>query len=316
MISVAILLGVADAQDPEFSQFYAAPLYLNPGFAGSAGAPRAGLNYRDQWPGINNAYKQYAASYDQNVNALNGGIGLYVMQDAQQVSVFSSLQVGAMYSYNLKIGNTAVIRPAVKVSFLQNSFDNSGLTYKYDANGNPLSASQSGEPVLSGKKSAVDFSAGALYFSDLFYGGLVMDHLTQPNVAFGSVSSNLPMKITLHAGSVIPVGGRGSKSSLSPNLLYQRQGPASQLNAGLYYNFGVLVIGGWYRYVFVNPDAFITLVGLKAGKFRIGYSYDLNTSELRSVSGGAHEISLSGEFNSPKKKVKSKQWQRINCPTF
>jgi len=40
------------AQDPHFSQFYAAPLYLNPALAGtSAGNYRVGVNYRDQWRG-------------------------------------------------------------------------------------------------------------------------------------------------------------------------------------------------------------------------------------------------------------------------
>ena len=40
------------AQDPQFSQYYAAPLYLNPAFTGSEMLPRIGANYRNQWPGI------------------------------------------------------------------------------------------------------------------------------------------------------------------------------------------------------------------------------------------------------------------------
>ena len=43
------------AQDPQFSQFYAAPLYLNPAFAGSAQEARVGINYRNQWPQIDDA---------------------------------------------------------------------------------------------------------------------------------------------------------------------------------------------------------------------------------------------------------------------
>ena len=33
------------SQDPQFSQFYAAPLYLNPGFAGTTPYIRAGANF-------------------------------------------------------------------------------------------------------------------------------------------------------------------------------------------------------------------------------------------------------------------------------
>ena len=61
----------AQAQDPEFSQFYAAPLYLNPAFAGSARCPRIGLNYRNQWPALNKTYITSAVSYDQHIDALS-----------------------------------------------------------------------------------------------------------------------------------------------------------------------------------------------------------------------------------------------------
>ena len=40
------------AQDPQFTQFYANPLYLNPAFAGTARCPRICMNYRNQWPNL------------------------------------------------------------------------------------------------------------------------------------------------------------------------------------------------------------------------------------------------------------------------
>ncbi len=46
MVLVVVLILAAGetvtAQDPQFSQFYAAPLYLNPAFAGSTGQARVG----------------------------------------------------------------------------------------------------------------------------------------------------------------------------------------------------------------------------------------------------------------------------------
>ena len=55
------------AQDPIYSQFYAAPLQLNPAFAGNAYAPFIAANYRSQFASFNNgaAYSTYSVSYDQ-----------------------------------------------------------------------------------------------------------------------------------------------------------------------------------------------------------------------------------------------------------
>ncbi|HKK66993.1 MAG TPA: type IX secretion system membrane protein PorP/SprF, partial [Bacteroidales bacterium] len=66
----------ANAQDAHFSQFYANPLYLNPAFAGSDKCPRVNLNYRNQWPALGQTYVTYSLSYDQHVNAIQGGAGL------------------------------------------------------------------------------------------------------------------------------------------------------------------------------------------------------------------------------------------------
>lgn len=54
------------AQDIQFSQFYAAPLYLNPAMTGASEMTRIGVNYRNQWPGLDqtfNAYSAYADHY-------------------------------------------------------------------------------------------------------------------------------------------------------------------------------------------------------------------------------------------------------------
>src|ERR1700761_772165 len=73
------------AQDPQFTQFYANPLYLNPAFAGTARCPRIAMNYRNQWPNLGQgaSYVTYSASYDMHVNALAGGIGVLVTTDNQ-----------------------------------------------------------------------------------------------------------------------------------------------------------------------------------------------------------------------------------------
>src|SRR5688572_23758046 len=56
---------VSSAQDPNFSQFFASPLTMNPAMTGKfAGLYRIAGNYRNQWPTINQAYTTSTASVD------------------------------------------------------------------------------------------------------------------------------------------------------------------------------------------------------------------------------------------------------------
>ena len=58
-------VSVSLAQDPNFSQFFASPLTLNPALTGKFdGTFRLAGNYRNQWPSINNAFVTKTASAD------------------------------------------------------------------------------------------------------------------------------------------------------------------------------------------------------------------------------------------------------------
>jgi len=73
-----------NAQDPIFSQFYSAPLMLNPAFAGNTYEPRIAMNYRNQFPAVvdgSTAFATYAVSYEQFVPSLNSGVGLLIKTD-------------------------------------------------------------------------------------------------------------------------------------------------------------------------------------------------------------------------------------------
>ena len=116
------------AQDPEFSQFYANPLYLNPAFAGTARCPRISLNYRNQWPGISGTFITTSASYDQHVESLNGGLGLIVTND-QAANTLRTTRVSGIYSYQIKINRKFSVRAGVEATFFQKSLDWSKLTF-------------------------------------------------------------------------------------------------------------------------------------------------------------------------------------------
>ena len=313
--SILFLLGgkSALAQDPEFSQFYANPLYLNPAFAGTKRCPRIVMNYRNQWPGISGTYITTAATYDQHVESLSGGLGLMVTNDAA-ASTLRTTRVSAIYSYQLKVNRKFSIRVGFQATFFQKSLDWSKLTFGDMIDDRRGFVYQTGDVPRGGTRSGVDFSTGILGFSDMYFFGFAAHHLTQPDESLIKGTSQLPMKLTGHAGAIIPLAGAASKyqdndASISPNILYRHQNRFQQLNMGLYVRKGPLVGGVWYR----NKDAFITLVGIQTDAIKIGYSYDLTISKLSIVTGGAHEVSMAINF---KCKPKRRTFRTISCPSF
>ena len=91
------------SQDPQFTQFYANPTYLNPAFAGSNGCPRFGMNYRNEWPNLTGNYVTYSASYDQYFKNISGGIGIIATHDQQGTGTIYTSSLGLIYSYHLKV---------------------------------------------------------------------------------------------------------------------------------------------------------------------------------------------------------------------
>lgn len=277
----------AKAQDPEFTQFYSNQLYLNPAFAGTKKCPRVVLNYRNQWPNITGSYITTAAAYDQRVEGLNGGLGFMVMQD-NAAQTLKTLRASAIYAYHINISRKFTVNLGAEATFFQKSLDWNKLTFGDMIDPRRGFVYQTNDVPRGGTASGVDFSAGAVGYSELFYFGFAAHHLTQPNESLlsnNTADSRLPMKYTGHVGAMIPIGGNGytkSNTYISPNLLFRKQGTFTQLNMGLYVKSGAMTYGAWYR----NKDAFILSVGIDADNFRIGYSYDVTISKLSLSSGG------------------------------
>jgi hypothetical protein len=101
----ASLLSVATikAQDPELTQFYAAPVYTNPALAGAAYCPfgaagRASVNYRNQWPGLPGTFRSFAASWDQHISSIGGGLGAMVFHDVAGSGLLTTTTISGVNS--------------------------------------------------------------------------------------------------------------------------------------------------------------------------------------------------------------------------
>lgn len=317
--------GFSQAQDPQFSQFYANPLFLNPALTGSIECGRAVLNYRNQWPSLSNAYVSYNASYDQYIPGIRSGIGIFAMSDRQGDGALVRNSISAFYSYKLKVSESILISFGVQGSYYQAKLDQSKLVYgdQIDPTTGEIYKDTDEPPVTNDNIGVVDFSAGAaMTFKDQWFLGLAVHHLTQPNMSFYDDPNNkLPMKYTVHGGITINAsqGMLGNDDDddyvIKPQILYMQQEQFRQLNFGLYVSKRPLVLGAWFRHNFSNPDAIVALIGLKFNNIRIGYSYDITVSNIGGSSGGAHEVSFAWDFCIYKQENR-RRIRTINSPSF
>lgn len=313
------LLEISQAQDPQFSQFYANRLYLNPAFAGADICPKLTMNYRNQWPALGKTFVTYTASVDGYVDALQGGVGLNLMSDKQGDGALSTTAIDAMYAYTLKVTNTFNITGGFQASYINRKLNWEGLVFPDMIDELYGIIYRTNEHVPENtSKHYFDFSAGALGFSKNYYFGFAVHHLAQPEESyFSSSDAILPRKYTIHGGAKIPLTHRKYKRgelSISPNIMYQRQQNFEQLNYGLYVSRHAVTFGVWMRQNFdFHYDSFIMLIGFVQEDLKISYSYDLTVSKMAKETLGGHEVTLSYQFPCRQKRRK---WSAISCPNF
>jgi type IX secretion system PorP/SprF family membrane protein len=289
-------------QDPVFSQFYAAPLQLNPAFAGNTYAPFITLNYRNQWSGFNNfkTYVTYAASFSQFIEGMNSGIGLMIQSDDAGDGIYKNTRVSAIYSYKIQVNPDFAVKLGIEGTAAQNRLDWNRLVFpdQIDPTGEVNFPTNEVAPD-DFTKNYLDLSTGILAYSHLFYGGFTIKHLNTPDESLLGINNNinngLPIRFSLHGGMQLPLATdrKGNATMfVSPNVMYIKQGDFGQINAGAYFGFGSFFAGGWYRHALSNGDAAIALVGFQKGVMKIGYSYDFTISGLSNRTGGTHEFSL------------------------
>jgi type IX secretion system PorP/SprF family membrane protein len=336
------------AQDAQFSQFYAAPMYQNPAFAGSAYAPRLIANYRNQWPSINANFVTSAFSVDHYIEKLNSGVGVMVVNDSQGPGRLKSTEISGIYSYQIQLGEENFLRLGAQGTYSNKSLDYLGLTFGDQYTNRGLTGNASSDPFANKNNISpitfVDYSGGALFYNSKTWLGVTLHHINRPTYTFlntGAASpiagcptgDCLPRKLSVSGGLKIPLDNPYSNAanvdkefSVSPAFLYKRQGKFDQLDLGFYATYSALTAGLWYRGIPIkkknitrtNHDAFVFLLGYRQDSFSIGYSYDITISSLGFATGGSHEISIAYQFEPFERSSqrKSRNKKELSCPKY
>jgi type IX secretion system PorP/SprF family membrane protein len=287
--------------DPHYSQYYAYPVWLNPALTGAIdGNYRVTAMYRSQWGGISNAFATPGISVDVVTNK-NVSLGLNIMNQRAGTIGYSYLTGYATMAYNGVRFGYHQISMGMALGVLNRRFDPSKFT-----SGSLWSAQMGPQPpgTTTGetfsKTSAIAFDAGigAVYFDGTpgkkanFFGGISAYHLTQPQDPFlAGENEKMPMRITAHAGLKYNLN---EDVSITPNVLYMRQGNVDEKMVGAYAQMRVnettdFLLGANYRF----NDAASPYVGVYYKNYMISVSYDVNMSDLGKVAGNANNFEIS-----------------------
>lgn len=303
------------AQDPIFSQYYASPLQINPAFTGLRDGIRLGVNYRNQWPSIDQGFRSYVTYnlyYDQFFNSIKSGFGIEITSDEAGGGFLRNTKINGFYGYKIPINRRGhVIKGGLELGYVRMSWAWDKFIFRDQID--PINGYQTGGGTILTRESRpintnpdyIDVGLGILYYSPLFYIGSSVKHVNSPDIGIlvnsNSGGSALSPRFNFHTGFEIPLSNdkRKERHILSPSLAVVKQASFFQMNLGAQYLFKSVFTGLFYRHARLNPDAIIFLLGFKKDNWKIGYSFDFTISELTISQGGTHELSFLFQLANP-----------------
>jgi type IX secretion system PorP/SprF family membrane protein len=322
IIAAVLALPVfAAAQDIHFSQLTETPLLVNPALAGLAHEAFATVNYRDQWKSVtNNPFKTF--NFGADVSCLEGksgshaGVGIDFFSD-KAGDAHMSTTTGQLHLSGVIVANEYnMFSAGVFGGFGQRSLTYDKLYWDNQYVGGSLDpTAPSLEPNTVANRTYADIGAGLAWYygtgnntissndAKNFTLGFAVHHLNQPVYTFyGNNDAKLPMKLVAHGNAEL--GIKNYSLVLEPGYVVMIQGGHHEINAGMLVKYwmqeashytgrkkpAAIVLGGYYRFA----DAMNIVAGYEMYPFRLGFSYDVNLSNLTSASRsrGGFEISL------------------------
>jgi type IX secretion system PorP/SprF family membrane protein len=338
------------AQDPQFSQFDANPLYMNPAATGEVDGWRMGVNYRNQWlrvpgktfPGPLSTYDAYADF--QLRNLVVGGLGFNLMQDMEGEGRLKYTTAGFFYSWHTPTGTENFnLFFGTRLSYNFLTIDYSRLTFsdQLDPELGPILPTMF-QPGQQGNVQYFDIDAGIKMQANITDWwsteiGFSAAHLVRPDVSLSGIETLLPMKLTLHTNQSFAVVD--DKFYLVPKYLFQAQDQFKMhvfgttlyvTNMQYIWNRKVytkpVYIGMFYRSRKFAPqnhtNSFIFtlgntgLMGKNNWQYQVGVSYDVDIKGLTFQPGGSLELSFTVVIPTEATNILNQRKRWKLCPGF
>lgn len=305
---VTFFSAAINGQDPHFSQYFASPLTLNPAMTGYfKGDYRLNTNFRQQWWGVGAPFTTNTFGFDTKLmqTKVNKNdvfaVGILGLIDQSQAGAFKSLNLSASVAYHKALDADAKnnIGIGFQFSYASRSININALDFATQFNGSGFDTGLPSYEIFGSQhRNYLDINTGILYTyksdkTELYFGGSLY-HTTRPNTSFlKNESFSLPMRYSFHAGSRFTVNE--NEDELFIGGLFMQQAEATEKNIGVAYGFNLkndkrIYAGSWYRF----DDAILPYLGIEFNDFKVGLSYDILNSSLKSFKpkNGSFELSL------------------------
>lgn len=216
--------------------------------------------------------------------APHSGVGFTILNDV--TGPLNRFAAYGTYAYHLGLSPHTSLSVGLSAGITQMSLNVNKLNF---GTTNPVDPAVYGTGILNRLKP--DISAGAWLYSRDYFIGLAFQQIVPEQIAFSDNS------VALQNGKLVPhtfltAGYRVPLSediSFLPSIMVRYINPLPigfDFNAKFQYQ-DLLWAGASYRY----QDGFAAMVGVNiSNTVNIGYSYDVTTSQLNTVSKGTHEI--------------------------
>ncbi|MGY3054590.1 type IX secretion system PorP/SprF family membrane protein [Pedobacter sp. UYEF25] len=297
------------AQDQIFSQFYNAPLYLNPALTGQfKGSIRFNALYRNQWTGLQSDYSYVHASGDLNFPEIRSGFGIMFNRSSEGTAYLLKNNIAASYAYIIP-GDNFTLSFGLQGGITNLKLDWSKLvfgdqidpTYGYNSG----LASGAERPDID-SKFYFDAAAG----TNLVYGkamlGLAAHHINRPDESLTGINTKLPVRLSgtlSYKIALEPERYNQDGTYIIPSVVIYKQANITSFSFGGQFKYKGVNVGAWFRKngtsdgnAAVVVSAIFDIFGKNNDreKFRVGISHDATTSKLNySNTDGTTELGLS-----------------------
>lgn len=298
-------------QGMHFSQYYNAPMLLNPANTGlhTDGDMRVGVNYRSQWLTVPVPFSTTSAFADFGLNKGKEGnwlgAGLAFWKDKAGDGDLSLTKVQANLAYHILLNDASSFSLGMSGAYSQRSVNLSKLTFESQWDEFSFNtAASNGENNLRQKTTFFDIGIGANYtYYDQNNFALKISaaavHLNRPLESFYGESNKLGIRPLIQIEAIYKAS---SSVIITPSIYYTSQKKASELVFGSLYSLNVnsgassgsttneIIMGTHYRW----NDAVIGSIGYKYKHYQVMVSYDHTVSDFQRAnqSVGAFEFSL------------------------